>query len=138
MYLKLKLTHCCYLTVTVNLLLSVIYWRPGERAALFYSRVTDPSGRRPQRGGATAISPYLLLKYIFCTETQKCSVHFYNNAELANAESGRRGTSGRPPRDRAASARPSATGDDPTVQRKKGRTILTRDSEARPHLPVLS
>lgn len=43
MYLKLKLTHCCYLTVTVNLLLSVIY-RPVRQAALFYSRVTAPSG----------------------------------------------------------------------------------------------
>lgn len=28
MYLKSELKHCCYLTVTVKVLLSVIYWRP--------------------------------------------------------------------------------------------------------------
>lgn len=62
MYLKLKLTHCCYLTVTVNLLLSVIYWRPGERAALFYSRVTDPSGGGGGKGAGPRLSPPVLLK----------------------------------------------------------------------------
>lgn len=79
MYLKSKLNHCCYLTVTVNLLLSVIYWRSGERAAPVYSRVMDPpvgEGRREEAG--SRLSPYVLSKSIFCTETQKCSVHFYN------------------------------------------------------------
>lgn len=39
MYLKSELKHCCYLTVTVKVLLSVIYWRPPrKRAACFTVR----------------------------------------------------------------------------------------------------
>lgn len=35
MYLKSKLKHCCYLTVTVKLLLLVIYWWSCKQASYF-------------------------------------------------------------------------------------------------------
>lgn len=78
--------------VTVKLLLWVIYWRA---AAL-----RSAGGSRTHRGKAgragPQLAPRLLLKSIFCTETQKCSVHFSNNADVADAESSRRGMSDRP------------------------------------------
>lgn len=91
------------------------------------------------------LAPRILLKYIFCTETQKkCSVHFSNNADVADVESSRRGLS-HPP---LATATPRFHTNVPTFgdqgeggrspKRGKGRNMLIRDLNARPHLPVLS
>lgn len=127
MYLKSKLNHCCYLTVTVKLLLSVIYWRSGEWVTPLYSRVTDPHRGEAGRAGPQ-LAPRVLLKYIFCTETQKCSVHFSNNADVAHVKSSRRGMS-----DASLSYECANRWRQGNLKRKKGRNIVIR-----PHLPVLS
>lgn len=65
--------------VTVKLLLLVIYWWSCKQANYF----TVGAQFRGRRGGEVYQGhgfSEILLKYIFCTETQKCySVNFYNN-----------------------------------------------------------
>lgn len=81
MYLKSKLNHCCYLTVTVKLLLSVIYWRSGERAAPLYSRVTDPpEGGKKRRGRG---SPLTFFRNIsFALRHKNVLYIFITNADI--------------------------------------------------------
>lgn len=56
-YLKSKLEHCCYLTVTVQLLLLVIYWWSLEQASYFTVGT--------QVGGAHLSRARLFLKFFW-------------------------------------------------------------------------
>lgn len=133
-------------TASVGYLLAV--WGAG-RSALQVGSQTHGRGGWGEAGRAgPQLAPRILLKYIFCTETQKkCSVHFSNNADVADVESSRRGTS-HPP---LATATPRFHTNVPTFgdlrewggrggspKKGKGRNMLIRDLNARPHLPVLS
>lgn len=79
MYLKSKLKHCCYLTVTVKLLCLVIYWWPGKQATHFIGKVEvkggiKGSGARGRGDGEVkghGFFPEILSDDIFCTETQQ-------------------------------------------------------------------
>lgn len=76
MYLKSELKHCCYLTVTVNcfcgLFISGLVNRP---LLLLFGALTGET-----RGGALAVGhgfSEILLKDIFCTETQNVILYIF-------------------------------------------------------------
>lgn len=72
-------------TASVGYLLAV--WGAGCSALQVGSQTHGRGGWGEAGRAGPQLAPRILLKYIFCTETQKkCSVHFSNNADVAEIQ----------------------------------------------------